>query len=188
MPAALGRWCQQRLGRRREPEVPSEIDDEQPIAVAEEPERERLRPQHRSVQSTALASADHGILAAQREEIGVEADGPRVTLALAGIELAALERRAVARIGQPGHHRGRGEAGELREKFGSALPHERRQLGRVIGEEEPGRRGAELLPLEQQRRLGNEQQERGHRAEPAGVGELVQALAASGVRDLIVVL
>src|SRR5207247_8970540 len=40
VPAALRRWCQQRLGRRPELEVPSQTDDERAIPPAGTPEAE----------------------------------------------------------------------------------------------------------------------------------------------------
>src|SRR5687767_1176722 len=57
-----------------------------------------------------------------------------------------------------------------------------------MGEEEKGRRGGELLTLEQHRRAGNEQGERGERAVSTGAREQVDALTAPGIGDLIVVL
>ena len=50
-----------------------------------------------------------------------------VRLALAKIELAALEGGAVAGIGEAGADLGLGEAAELREKLNAALAHQRAQ-------------------------------------------------------------
>src|SRR5215813_10810982 len=84
----------------------------------------------------------------------MKAHGPRVTFALGGVELASLERPAVARIVQARRHLGHGETGELREEVAASFLHQPGQLRGVVGEVEPRRRGAELLSLEQQMFLG----------------------------------
>src|SRR5207244_9172325 len=62
------------------------------------------------------------------------------------------------------------------------------QLRVVVGEVEKGRRGRELLALEEQDRLGAEQQRgRGEQIAPA-VHQLAQPLAEGAIADLVVVL
>jgi hypothetical protein len=156
-----------------------------PLLAAEITQHEHVVREGRAV--NAGPGAHHRIAVTKGQQVVVQRQGGRVHLALARIELAPLECRAISGIGQliarPG-----GDARELGEKLRAAATHGRRQRGGVIGEveERPGRR--ELLPLEQQRCPRAQQQQRRHGAQAPGRGQRVQSRPGRGIRDLIVVL
>ncbi len=99
---ALGRR-EQGLGDRREGEIAPQVEAEQPIvgieAHAEEPEDERLGSEDGAVHAAAALRAEHRVLPPQSEEVDVESIGCAVALALAEVELRALEGEAIGRIG-----------------------------------------------------------------------------------------
>ncbi len=114
--------------------------------------------------------------------------GVRVRVALDEIELAALECLGITGIGKQRLHVARRHAGKLAHELAPAFAHRGGELGLVVGEERERARGRELLPLEKQRRGRREEQQRRDRAISSRSGELMDAQAEGGVRDLVVVL
>src|SRR5438105_13051916 len=106
--------------------------------------------------------------------------------ALAMIEFASLERGQVAGWGEVAMKRF--DRWELFERLETPFRHRGREFRLVIGEEKKGRRRSEVLSLKKHRRVRAEEQQRRQRAESARVGQGLQALAARGVCDLIVIL
>src|SRR5581483_11540087 len=116
----------------------------------------------------------------------MQLDDDAISLALAEVELAALER--LARMRRRERMLAGGDAGELLEKFAAPGCHRLRQLRLMIGKVEKGSGSGELLSLKEQRSLRLQQQERRHRARSAGARELMDARAGHRIRDLIVIL
>src|ERR1019366_8832790 len=116
----------------------------------------------------------------------MQRDHLHVRDALAIVEFASpkrllgLGRREVALHPEQGR--------ELLQKLAASFADSLRQLGIVIGKVEEGSRCAELLALEQHRRVWPEEEQCGQRAKPAGTRQLLQPLAASRVRDLVMIL
>src|SRR5438552_3328726 len=70
------------------------------------------------------------------------------------------------------------DGGELVKELAASAGHKFRQFGIVIGEVIERRGSGELLALKEHGRGGAEQQQRGHRSQPAGTGQLMNASAA----------
>src|SRR2546427_1233722 len=81
----------------------------------------------------------------------------------------------------------RGDAGKLRQKVLTSLVHSVRQIA-VIREEEEWRRGPELLPHEEHRRSGSQEQHGGQGPIPARAGEGVQPVTSQTVCNLVMIL
>src|SRR3954471_15898675 len=111
-----------------------------------------------------------------------------MALALAEIELAALERRALgSRRGKRARLR-RGRAGRLREGLRALLLNFLLPAGIAIREEQERRAGRELLALKEHRGGGREQQQRRHGAQLGAASQAVEPLARDLIGDLVVVL
>src|SRR5207237_6108251 len=106
---------------------------------------------------------------------------------LARIELAPFEHIAIRRIVKDGVA-ACGNARELTQKIGSPLRAKPRLLGTVVREVKERRRRREFLPLKNERRLGEEHEQRRERAVHTGTRQFVEPLAANRIRNLIVVL
>src|SRR5437773_11422915 len=109
-------------------------------------------------------------------------------LALRKVELAALKRLPIARVGEQALHLGTSQGAKLFEEVGAPLSHQLGEGRLVVGEEKERTRGVKLLALEQQRRLWPQQQQGGHGPVPAGAGELMIPQAPAAVGYLVVVL
>src|ERR687887_2809450 len=136
--------------------------------LTEEPQCERAVREHGAIDTAGALETEHRIATPEPQQVAVQRDGVRVTLALRMIELAALEDSRVRRIGEARAHLRRGQAGKLCEEFRAAFLYEPRELGRVVGEEHEWARGGKLLPLKQHRRGRRQEQERGDRAPASG--------------------
>src|SRR4051812_38602694 len=95
-----------------------------------------------------------------------------VSFALGPIELAALERAWVRRIGDMRRALGRGDAWELRHLFHPSLANQLREVGVVIRKKVKRLRRREVLALKEHRRVGKKQKQRRERAISSGTGFL----------------
>src|SRR3569623_535365 len=183
---------QKRLRRRTERQIHTQVHDEQTVFVVtargEEAQDDELQTQHRAVHAARARRAEDGVCTAQAQEGAVQRITLGVTMPFPEVQLRTSKGLDVARIGQTGLRLRCPEAGKLREKLRTTLQHTARERPLVIGEIEEGRGRGVFLPLEQQRRGRPQQQQRRHRTIAAWAGELMDALAAPGVGDLIMVL
>src|SRR3569623_1224000 len=183
---------QYRLRRRTERQIHTQVHDEQTVFVVtsrgEEAQDEGLETQHRAIEAARARRAEDGVCTAQAQEVAVQRITLGVTMPLREVQLRTSKGLDVARVGQAGLRLRRREAGKLREKLRTTLLHTARERPLVICEIEEGRGRGEFLPLKQQRRGRPHQQQRRHRTIAAGAGELMDALAAPGDGDLIMVL
>ena len=96
--------------------------------------------------------------------------------------------RGGVRIDKRGEALGRGDPRELRRELGAPPAHRVLQIVRHVDEEAPRLSRTHLLPLEQHRQRGPEQQHGGQRAQRRRIDEVHEALAVAEVGDLVVIL
>ena len=176
-----------------EVQVAAEVDEQQPVAaavVAEEAEHERLRPEHRAVDTAAACCAEDRVLAAQAQQVRCSAYARRVRSRARA--KSSLQRSKVVAVA-----RGRQPVGAVRAGRGSGTAHRNSarplrtssaQLRLVVGEVEERRGRGELLPLEQHRRAGPSSSSAVSARSGRGSSSWWHAHAAAGVGDLVVVL
>ena len=141
-----------------------------------------------AVEAPLRLGGEDRVLAPQGSEVAMQRHGPGVAFELAPVETAGREGGRLVGNRHGAHGRRIREARELLQEIHPARAHEPSKVRLVISEVEEGRGGPELLALEQHRGAGHEQHQRGHRACSAGACELMEAQAAGGVGDLIMVL
>jgi hypothetical protein len=117
-PAGTDGRREQGLGDRWKGEVAAEIEGEEPIvgigAHAEEPEHQRLGPDDGAIHPARALRPKDRVIPAQSQEVDVQGVGGGMALALGEIELRAIERETVGRVGQGRLGIGPGQARELR--------------------------------------------------------------------------
>src|SRR4029077_596839 len=130
--------------------------------------------------------ADDRIVAADRQQVAMQGVHLTVAITLGQIELAARERRVIARWREMILDVPIRGTRELLEELAASGRDGLGQLRRVIGEEQERGRSRELLPLKEHRGSGAEQRQRGQRPQLSRRRQLVDALAVGAVRNLIV--
>src|SRR6185369_11670339 len=132
-------------------DVIAKIDDQDAITLSgmEPAQHEGTLAQYHAVEAMATLATNHRILMPQRQQVAVQAQCEIPVIALAPVELAALEGGLIGGIFQRLQRIGGRSAGKLCQEFGAARPHLRAQRLLVISKEQERRRSAELLPHEQ---------------------------------------
>src|SRR5262249_18547151 len=100
-------------------EVMTKIDKHQPVVVifAEVSKAQGIARQGDPLEAVGLLPAEHRILAAQAQQVPVKGVTGSVAGTLREVQLAALERMAVARVGQRSPRLVGRQTGELIEEF-----------------------------------------------------------------------
>src|SRR5207248_8364269 len=121
---------------RRALKVCPEVHEQHPIAsmaFGKEPQRKRGGGKHGAVHSPLPLARKSGVLAAQPEQVDVQRVHLGMRQALGKIELAAVERRGIARIIEARALLEIEDAGKLGQKLAASLAHGGAQLRIEVG-------------------------------------------------------